>query len=268
MNGPLTPSERRILDAFAAPALPAGFAERILAETAIQDAPLPSPVPRRARGRGWRRMGLVASGVAGFGLMSAAAAASGLFGEAARETVRSAPVIGPIIVSVAPEKPKPAEKQRAAPKAAASASKPVTPPPVTIAPLDAPPASAVTPNELRQQLIAERMAERIEQRRKWRQENGLPPDPVRPRDIAQRLRDLPPEEREAVIARLRQIRAEREAAWIAANGGKPLLTPEERAARRQFILERRAARRAAMLEREAEALEPPASPPPGEQADQ
>ena len=110
MNDPFDAITTRALDAFTVPPLSDGFAERMMARIEASPAlpelpPLASP-RRDARG-GWRRSGIILASVAAFSLVSAAAAATGIFGTNIRATVRAAPVLGTIIASVAPERPKP-----------------------------------------------------------------------------------------------------------------------------------------------------------------
>ncbi len=241
MTDAFDPATRKALDAFTPPPLSAGFADRLMAGIEAAPAPLPPVVPRRPIRRGWRRGGIIAAGIAGFSLMSAAAAATGIFGEAARQTVRSAPVLGPIIAQVAPEKPKPA---RAA-KAVVKASPKVTPPPVVVAtPVVAEPVvPELTDEQARQAEIAARMAARMERRAARRAARGLPPHP-RSGAIRQRLKELPPEEREAVIARFRERRAARNETREQTGVFPATQTPEGRALRRERFQQRRAARRA------------------------
>ncbi|WP_073981543.1 hypothetical protein [Erythrobacter donghaensis] len=78
-SGPIAPGSplARVLDGYRAPDLPAGFAERVLA--AAEARPLPLPELRRpARSRRWRIGQRLAIGVASFGALATAAAATGL----------------------------------------------------------------------------------------------------------------------------------------------------------------------------------------------
>lgn len=67
----------RALDAFCAPDLPAGFAERVIAAAEARPAPLPE-LRRASGGRGWRFGRRLAIGLAGFGALATAAAATGV----------------------------------------------------------------------------------------------------------------------------------------------------------------------------------------------
>lgn len=78
-SGPISPGSplARVLDGYRAPDLPAGFAERVLA--AAEARPLPLPELRRpGRSRRWRIGQRLAIGVASFGALATAAAATGL----------------------------------------------------------------------------------------------------------------------------------------------------------------------------------------------
>lgn len=67
----------RALDAYAVPGLPAGFAERVMAAAEARPATLPAL--RRPR-RAWRIGQRFAVGIASFGLLASAAAATGMLG--------------------------------------------------------------------------------------------------------------------------------------------------------------------------------------------
>jgi len=67
----------RMLDDYAVPGLSAGFADRVLAAAEVHPAPLPDLRPRRS-GRGWRLGRGIAIGIASFGALATAAAATGL----------------------------------------------------------------------------------------------------------------------------------------------------------------------------------------------
>jgi hypothetical protein len=209
MSETFDPHTAKALDRFTVPALSADFADRIIARAKSNSAlpPLHAAPPRRSARFGWRRSGIILASVAGLGLMSAAAAATGVFGDAVRVSVRSAPVIRTIIASVAPEVPKVVAKPKPV-----KVAKPVTPPPVAAvvvtepAPLLVPP--DVSPRrEVRREIIAQRIAERIERRNERRAELGLPPRQIRPGAVAPRLRELPPQERAVIIDRVRELRA-------------------------------------------------------------
>lgn len=67
----------RALGGFGAPPLPEGFAARVLAAADARPVPLPR-IRRSAVGRAWRTGRRLALGLAGFGLIATAAAATGL----------------------------------------------------------------------------------------------------------------------------------------------------------------------------------------------
>jgi hypothetical protein len=79
-RAPIAPGSplARALDDFAVPALPAGFADKVLAAAEIRSAPLP-PLRRSGGGSlGWRLGRRIAIGMVGFGALATAAAATGL----------------------------------------------------------------------------------------------------------------------------------------------------------------------------------------------
>ena len=67
----------RVLDEYAVPSLSAGFADRVLAAAAVRPAALPD-LRQQRRGRGWRLGRGIVIGVASFGALATAAAATGL----------------------------------------------------------------------------------------------------------------------------------------------------------------------------------------------
>lgn len=78
-GGPIIPgsSLARTLDGYAVPGLSAGFADRVLAAADARPAPLP---PLRRKRSGWRTGQRLAIGIASFGALATAAAATGLLG--------------------------------------------------------------------------------------------------------------------------------------------------------------------------------------------
>ena len=226
MSDAFDPATTRALDAFTVPPLSDGFAERMMARIAanpaLPDLPPLAPPRRDARG-GWRRSGIILASVAAFSLVSAAAAATGIFGSNIRASVRAAPVLGTIIASVAPERPKPIVAHKVKPVrvvAPVASAAPIVTPPV-IAPVEAilPP-----PADLRSERIAQRIANRLERRADRRAAMGLPPRPLPRGMMARKLRQLPPEERAEIRKRVREIRAERRGDL----GGIPSLKQIER----------------------------------------
>jgi hypothetical protein len=72
---------RAALDRYGAPPLPDGFTDRLLARAdADAHTSLPSIRPHRASGGRWRRSGIIAGSLGLFGMVTAAAAATGFFG--------------------------------------------------------------------------------------------------------------------------------------------------------------------------------------------
>jgi hypothetical protein len=82
---PFSPELRRALDGFAPPPVASGFAERALDRVRARDEAATPPLPQRWRrwrtASPWRRGGVIAGAIASVSLVSAAAAATGLFGE-------------------------------------------------------------------------------------------------------------------------------------------------------------------------------------------
>ncbi len=73
----------RVLDGYAAPELPAGFADRVLAAAEARGPQTAAPLPQLRRpaasaARGWRMGRRIALGVASFSVLATAAAATGL----------------------------------------------------------------------------------------------------------------------------------------------------------------------------------------------
>lgn len=201
-----------VLDRFTVPPLPAGFADRIVAAAEHRTASLPDRRPPRDKIGGWRRRGAVLGGSAALGLLSAAAAAAGLFGEPARRAVREVPVVGTIIARVVPESAQPIRASASAPQPQIFAER-------TTQAASSPDAQPGGSEE-----IVRRIVERIEEQRKQRAELGQSRRPVPPQVVAQAIRHLPPDQRETVVQRLREIRDERRAAAWA------VMSEEERTA--------------------------------------
>ncbi len=78
-GAPIAPGSplARALDDYAVHGLSAGFADRVLAAAEVRPAPLPDLRQRRS-GRGWRLGRGIAIGIASFGALATAAAATGL----------------------------------------------------------------------------------------------------------------------------------------------------------------------------------------------
>lgn len=218
------PALAKALDRLTPPRLPADFADRVMNAAANRVPPQPQTMPPvRRSGRGaWTRGRTILMGAAAFGLVSAAAAATGVFGPITRET----PVIGKLVASVAPSlmaSPKPAKRSKVASQALH-----FTKPKPSVAPTEAVVAAdpVATVREERAQRIVKRLEERAERRRAL----GLPPRPLPRKKVRQALRELPPEERQALVDRVRTLRREAK--------GLPPLDPATRNARRQARLER------------------------------
>ncbi len=209
------------LDRFTVPPLSQGFADRVVAVATHPEAPLPVAVPtRRDRRGGWVRGHRVIVGALAFGLMSAAAAATAIFGDVAR----TMPVIGPLIASIAPEKTEPRIKKTVSIKSPivsedqthqASSGDPPS--------FETPPLALEERRESRREFVAQKIVSRLERRAEVREELGLPPRPVRPARVLPVLRRLPPAERAAIVERVREIRQEQRAAPSALPDREPLI---------------------------------------------
>jgi hypothetical protein len=224
-NPAYDPETAAALDRFTVPALPRDFADRLVAAATAPQHVLPARVePRRNRRGSWLRGPRVIVGAALLGLMSTAVAATAIFGDVARDV----PVIGPIIARVVPAKPHATLKPvRKAPPAQGEAQ----------ARLASPPVAAVPERQtIRREVMAQRIADRIERRAERRQALGLPPRPIRPAQAVRVLKRIPPEDRAAVVERVIDIRREQR--------GLPPLTDEQKARRLERWQQRRAWRQA------------------------
>lgn len=227
----LDPALSGALDRFTVPGLPADFADRVVEAALARDAdPLPKPVPRRPRRTGWIRGHRVVIGAMAVGLMSAAAAATAIFAD----NPRTVPIIGPIIASVAPEKPAPKPRAHKPPPVRLTTVKPPEVSPEAEGepqPMATPVERRLIRREVRRDIIAEKLVKRAEIRAERRAELGLPPRAVRPGQVVPVLRRLPPGERAAIIERALEIRQERRAGLAgtpdrAPQGDAPALVPE------------------------------------------
>jgi hypothetical protein len=240
---PFPPEMRRALDSFAPPPLSAGFAERVaekaLGREAVPDLPrLRRPSPR------WRRAGWIAGGLASLSLVSAAAAATGVFGE---------PVHVPVISQIAQSlEIVPAPAERTAQVADAAAAQ---------APAEAGPSS---PRERIDALLDDpefRALPRLQRRAELRQtaRELIDSGEATPREVVTALREtvrervaqLPPEQRERIgeaVAERRDARQEIRREVMAAPPA------ERREVRRQLVRER-------LSEWRERRLEPPATEP-------
>ena len=213
------------LDRYTVPEMSADFADQMVAKALSTPAAAPASPARRDRRGGWTRVRNVAIGVGAFGLMSAAAAATGAFGDIAKDV----PVIGTLIARIAPARPKPAII--AAPKPTRQA-KPAAPAPANVTQseqnLDSTPLGTqdeTIQDTWRAQRQA-KLSERIDQIQARRAQIGLPPLPEnRARRLA-KMSLLPPETRQKLKANI----ADRLHAAEAAG-------PLDRATRRALIMQ-------------------------------
>jgi hypothetical protein len=194
------------LDRYTVPPLSGGFADRVMERAMGKPAPIMTSASRGDRRGRWARGRTILIGLGAFGLMSAAAATTGIFGDIAKNV----PVLGPLIARVAPTKselePKPVVVVHAAPlakpvprppKPIERLSKLVDVPPIEVAPV--PLRAHELLRDARRERIANRIAEKLDQRRERRRVLGLPQKPIRPMMVARRLQMLPPVERRATI---------------------------------------------------------------------
>lgn len=213
-SAPIVPGSplARSLDSFAVPELPAGFADKVLAAAEARPAPLPEL--RRSGGggaRGWRLGRRIAIGLAGFGALATAAAATGLLERA------GLPVPSPekVWASMTGKDAAPA----AAP--AASAPPPADPAPPALAPIRIE-GAIDTPEELgeafrridevrqgrmekRRQLIDRRIEDELARRR----DAGLPvPSPEEEARLRQRIEDRRTSREAALSERIEARREE------------------------------------------------------------
>ena len=267
-QNPIDGATARALDRLSVPPLSADFADRLvakaLAENNVAGLP-PVMTPRRERRGVWARGRRVIIGAAAFSLMSAAAAATGVFGDVAKNV----PVLGPLIASVAPA-PKPKAITPPKPKPAPAAAKLVAPPPVIV---DAPPievaepsVGAVLPPKLRRQIRREMVAQRVVDQIERREALGITPTPEQRAKFAERLAKIPPGQRLALIKRVREIRRERQAGADQPQAKTPMFDPETQRLFREERLRAREQRRQRQQERQQMAPQsdvPPAieSPP-------
>jgi hypothetical protein len=262
-HDPIDGATARALDRLSVPPLPADFADRLVAK-ALGDgavAALPPVALSRGERRGvWARGRRAIIGVAAFSLMSAAAAATGVFGDAAKNV----PVIGPLIAIVAP-----ASKLKAItppkPKPAPLAPKLVRPPVVVEAqPIEVanPSVGEIMSPRLRRQIRGEMVAQRLVDQIERRDALGITPTPEQRAKLAERLARIPPGQRIALIKRVREIRQERQAANQQGDqpqGKTPLFDPETRRLFREEWLRAREERRQRLQQRDQNApqVEPP-----------
>jgi hypothetical protein len=277
------PHIRAALDRYDAPSLPDGFADRLLTRIAPDAlAPLPTTRPRRVHGGRWRRSGVIAGSLGLFGMVTAAAAATGFFGEPiyvpvvsevlakaditpmpkrAEKTVAAKAPKRPVPVPIgAPETPTKSELQNGKDKARETIRTMWDDPEFRKLPPDQRRAQAkqrlragmeqgnYSREELKsamQQIQAEREESRA-QREAARAAFGLPDRPIpraakgntqsagaeapaaQPRPglqkLRERLQEATPEEREAILAKMRERREARRAAKAAQSVEKPIET--------------------------------------------
>ncbi len=217
-GAPITPDSplARALDGYAAPPLSADFADRVLAAAEVRAATTLAPLPalrRPARGwRGWRTGQRIAVGIASFGALATAAAATGLL-QQLDLPVPSAGAVWANITGTAAAAP--AAVPKVAPAVTVPAI-PITPAPVEIVgPIDTPEelgeafrridAVRAGRREERRALIDQRIDSEIERRRAA----GLPvPTPEEEARIRARIETAQSRRQQAIDARVGQRREE------------------------------------------------------------
>ena len=241
---PFPPEMRRALDSFAPPPLPADFAERVAEKARQREAAPDLPRLRRPAPR-WRRAGWIAGGLASLSLVSAAAAATGVFGEPLHVPVLSqiaqsldivpAPAERTVEVAGSPEPRDPVVSEPASPRERLDAM------------LDDPEFRALPP--------AQRRAELRQTAREL-----VASGEATPREVVSALRDtarervaqLPPEQRERIEEAVVERRAARQDVRREVMAVPPAERPE---LRRQLVRERLSEWRERRLEQE-EAVTP------------
>lgn len=234
------------LDRFGVPARSGGLADRIVA-AAVPPAPAARPTAGRDRRGMWRRGRQAVIGVAAFGMLSAAAVASGLLGRVGIEVPVLTAMLAPRVVApVHTSKPVVPVKLAHKTHVTEPAPPPILP---TIAP---PPPAFVARQEIRAErrariaefvqehpraaaVIAQRVGQRLRQRETMRREMlGLPPaNPAAPdfRPLTPDERFVLRQERRRDFRRMEVMmdrRIARREAWRAARAGateSPALAP-------------------------------------------
>lgn len=284
----------RTLDTYGVPDLPAGFADRVLAAAEARTAPLPE-LRRPLRSRRWRIGQRIAVGVASFGLLATAAAATGLLEQLAIPVPSArtmwASLTGNAQASAAPE-----------PVVAAAAPAPApTPAPVTIdGPIDTPEELAETfrrvdqvradRREERRAIIDQRITSEIERRRAAGLRVPTPEEEARLRAKIEQAVTAREQRADAAAAARREAMQRKVGSGEALTredmtGRTPLspearerlrglrgLSPEERAKawrdmtpeERRLLADELRARRAARLPAPPAAAPSPEAPPPAE----
>ncbi len=228
------------------PPLSPDFAGRVVA-AALDRAPSLASSPTRRVRRPWMRRGIGAASVTLCGLLGAAAAATGVFGE----RIQQMPVISVIAERIEAQRA-PRLLVKAAPDRVVAKPSPVP----EVKPVEVP--NALPPHRQEATVHETRIAERLERINSRRAAAGRPP--IDRQDVERRIADrkarverriatLPPKRQERVRAVLAERAALREAAQtdpVAAEQLRVQLL--ERRTRMKMRQERRAQRRAGALE--------------------
>ncbi len=246
----IDPAMARALDRLDPPPMSDDFTARVLAATGAEGAALPAlPKSRSAPRSLWRRSRNLVIGVTALSLVSAAAAATGLLGERAQ----GLPVISVIAAKIAPHRKASSEKLHPALAAAPAAAAPAAT--GQVEPAEAP----TSVREARREAVEKWVAARRERRAAM----GLPTaSPQAVAAIRERLAQMPPAERRALVERaLEKRRAARGATVPGANLAAPAHPL------RDAIMQRREAVAASRAEPVAANAEPSAMPVPAASPD-
>lgn len=253
MTDPFDSKTATALDRYTVPAMSADFADNVLAKALAKPTNPPTNAVLRDRRGGWKRVRNVAIGVGAFGLMSAAAAATGAFGDIAKDV----PVIGTLIARIAPAKPKPKPTLSAPAKPLPKAKEPLlAPPEADLAAQDAiAPAvrvQAETLGDTRRAQREARLNERIDKIQTRRALAGLAPLPENHVRRLAKLSFLPRETRESLKANIAdRLEAAQTAGPLDRATKRAIIEEETRSALRQQTKARQS-----RLKAEWEALSP------------
>jgi hypothetical protein len=269
MIDPLDAKTSAALDRYTVPSISADFADRVMARALSASPAQPITAAPRDRRGAWKRARTIFMGVGALSVMSAAAAATGIFGDVAKDV----PLIGPLIASIAPATappttrtaPKPLAAKRVKPPEPAESEAPIVTMPS--APDPVPDADSRDPLGREVRLLA-----RIEALQARRAEKGLPPLAPAQARIRAQIAMLSPEMRQDIETRVNARLNHEQASGAVAPGVRRKIVAEElRAMKLETRIERIQARRqekglAALSPDEARLRATIASRPPEERA--
>lgn len=235
-----SPEIEKALDAYAAPPLPTGFSDRLMAriasgDTGLVDTAAHLPLPRARKSSPWRRTSRIVGSVAIFSLATATAAAAGFFGDPVYVPGVSEALVEAKVV----EAPAPAIKTKvrmvAEPKAVTPATVPL---PATgsaaivsrVSELRSDPEYAKLPPRERLKIAGKEVRQMVRSGEASRQ------------DVRAAVRELAEDADPATKEAWRQVAADRREKRLERREALRNATPEERAAILQALRERRQAR--------------------------